>query len=209
MSKHADTIYRTDVKFKQILMKDKWKICAIDIGRKNFAVCINNQDDKTEFVDKHEFRFSNPTELTAQITDYLKSIPILDADVVVVESQFKEATKNQKSQETVETFCNIVGIPYMRRSARNKTSSSYILDKIGMIRPDYKINIPKTLKRRSIYFCKIYHEKHSNPVFQELFNKLKKKDDICDVLLMCLYENSVIKERKRIDSKKRKREDVN
>lgn len=200
MSKHADTVYCTDDKFRQILLLDEWNVCAIDIGRKNFAVCVNNQDNLTTFIDKHEFTFSNPTELTSQIISYMESIPVT-FNVVVVESQYKNATKNQKSQETVETFCNIHKIPYIRRSARNKTSSSQVMDILRDISPDIG-TMPDNLKKRSIMFCKLYHEKRTNPIFKKKFDTLKKKDDISDVFLMCLYENAVIKERKRINLKK-------
>lgn len=201
MSKHADTVYCTDDRFKAILLKDKWNVCAVDIGRKNFAVCINNQDNQTLFLQKKEFTFRNPTELTSQITEYLDTLTT-PFDIMVVESQYKEATKNHKSQETVETYCTMKGIPYLRRSARNKTESYYIRNIIRNIRPDYMTFLPKTTKKKAIYFCNIYHGRNKNKVFTDLFQTLKKKDDICDVFLMCLYENCVMSERRRINMKK-------
>ena len=182
------------------------QILSFDIGIKNMAYCfirINDQNKNIDFrnlnkIDLNLKKNSNIQKVIDNTIDFLDitinqelSIDSNEKLIILIECQMTSLMKT--IQTTINTYFKLIS-----------RFSGYDIDTI-YLSPNHKLNIInkyegeiqnssyKQNKMEAIYFCKYLLENtYHNPTFLEIYNSHKKKDDISDAFLMCIYYYEMI-----------------
>lgn len=180
------------------------QIISFDIGIKNMAYCIMQvNDDKTIFFKHLEVVNLNAGKNIQDIID--STIEFLDEIinnqtkidtniplVILIESQMTSIMRC--IQTTINTYFKVIekyeGMQITTKylSAKHKLSLLNNYNYIP-IEPEKKpINKYKKNKLDSINFTKwLLENKYKNDIFLNYYNNIKKKDDVSDAFLMCIY----------------------
>lgn len=186
------------------------QILAFDIGIKNMAYCYinsykDNENYKIDFLNlnKVDLNLSKNSNIQKVIDNTIDFLDIIINDeltidnneklVVLIECQMTSLMKT--IQTTINTYFKVIG-----------RFSGYNIETI-YLSPKHKLNIInkydgemqnssyKQNKVEAVYFCKFLLEnKYYNSHFLEIYNSHKKKDDLSDAFLMCIYyyENIIL-----------------
>jgi len=176
------------------------QLLAFDIGTKNMAYCYSIIDDNNNFIinklnkiDLNVNKYSNIQKIIDNTIDFLEitinnDIIINQNEklIVLIECQMKSDMKT--IQTVINTFFKMIG-----------KYDGYIIETI-YLSPKHKLNIInkysdiiksssyKQNKHDSIFFTKYLLENtYKNNQILDFFNNIKKKDDISDAFLMCVY----------------------
>jgi|694.fasta_scaffold05438_18 hypothetical protein len=183
------------------------QLLSFDIGIKNMAYCFIkiNQDKSINFCNLNKIDLNIPKKSNIQniidnTIDFLDitinqdlTIDNNDKLIILIECQMTSIMKT--IQTTINTYFKLIGrfsgfdIETIYLSPKHKLN---IINKYeGKIdKSKYKQN-----KLEAIYFCKYLLENvYHNQSFLDIYNSHKKKDDISDAYLMCIYyyENIIL-----------------
>jgi len=151
------------------------RVIAFDMGKKNFAWAI--VDISTNVVEKFDLvDLDQTTNVYKNLHMYLLKIEQVfnDCQVILVEQQMKTNYQALKLSQHVLAFF------YLRFPEKKilEWSASYKTKMFGL---------EKTTKFRRKQFAiqKVRESIVNDPVVSDLFDILKKKDDVADCILMC------------------------
>ena len=182
------------------------QIIAFDIGIKNMAYCIMQvNEDKSIFFKHLEVVNLNSGKNIQDIID--ATIELLDEIInnnlkidtnipliVLIESQMTSIMRC--IQTSINTYFKIIekyeGMQITTKylSAKHKLSliNNYKDTYIEITPKKEPINKYKKNKLDSIHFTKwLLETKYKNIIFLNYYNSIKKKDDVSDAFLMCVY----------------------
>jgi len=181
------------------------QILSFDIGIKNMAYCFIRYDQQLEFLNLNKIdlnlqkksNIQNIIDATINFLDFIINEDLnIDNNsklIVLIECQMTSIMRT--IQTTINTYFKMI-----------ERFSGYIIETI-YLSPKHKLNIInkyegkinksnyKQNKLESIYFCKYLLENtYQNNDFLNIYNNTKKKDDISDAFLMCIYyyENFIL-----------------
>lgn len=172
------------------------KICAIDIGHRNFALCIEElplplekgvdvkqQGEITSFyVKDFGVRKNNGIDdrkIFFACTDFLDSIidELMECDIILIEQQLKRNPFAQKMEQHVYTYLTIVFRSFKYYTPYNASNKTQVLKAPkGMDKPERK-------KWCSEKCCEILAER-GDEYSLEIISRTKKIDDLCDTFCM-------------------------
>ena len=183
------------------------QILSFDIGIKNMAYCfVRISNDKIiDFcnlnkIDLNIAKKNNIQTIIDTTIDFLditinQELKIVPEDklIVLIECQMTSIMKT--IQTTINTYFKMIG-----RFAGFDIETVYLSPKHKLnIISKYEGKIDKSKykqnKLEAIYFCKYLLENvYIDKQFLEVYNSHKKKDDISDAYLMCIYyyENIIL-----------------
>ena len=181
------------------------QILSFDIGIKNMAYCFIKANNKLELlnlnkVDLNLGKKSNIQTIIDATINFLDFVInedlIIDSNeklVVLIECQMTSIMRT--IQTTINTYFKMIG-----RFAGFDIETVYLSPKHKLnIISKYEGKIDKSKykqnKLEAIYFCKYLLENvYIDKQFLEVYNSHKKKDDISDAYLMCIYyyENIIL-----------------
>jgi len=175
------------------------QLISFDIGIKNMAYCycnINNNNFKIEKLNKIDLNLSKNSNIQKIIDNTIDFLEITlnneininqnDKLVVLIECQMTSIMRT--IQTVINTYFKMIGkyegynIETIYLSPKHKLN---IINKYGdkIASNSYKQN-----KTDAIYFAKYLLENtYKDEKILEIYNNMKKKDDISDALLMCIY----------------------
>ena len=181
------------------------QILSFDIGIKNMAYCFIKANNNLELlnlnkVDLNLGKKSNIQTIIDATINFLDFVInedlIIDSNeklVVLIECQMTSIMRT--IQTTINTYFKLI-----------ERFSGFSIETI-YLSPKHKLNIInkyegkidkskyKQNKLEAIYFCKYLLETtYQNDNFLNIYNNTKKKDDISDAFLMCIYyyENIIL-----------------
>ena len=179
------------------------QIISFDIGIKNMAYCIMQiNEDKSIFFKHLEVvnlnankNIQNIIDATIEFLDEIINnnlkIDINIPLIVLIESQMTSIMRC--IQTTINTYFKLIekyeGMQITTKylSAKHKLSILNNYD-IQLDNKKEPINKYKKNKLDSINFTKwLLENKYNNNIFLNYFNSIKKKDDVSDAFLMCVY----------------------
>lgn len=178
------------------------QLLSFDIGIKNMAYCFvkipDNDKNNIQFINLNKIDLNLGKKSSIQSTidgtiDFLDnlinndlSININDKLIVLIECQMTSIMRT--IQTVINTYFKMIGkyegynIETIYLSPKHKLN---IINKYGdkIASNSYKQN-----KTDAIYFAKYLLENtYKDEKILEIYNNMKKKDDISDALLMCIY----------------------
>jgi hypothetical protein len=175
------------------------QILSFDIGIKNMAYCfsiIDNNNLKIEKLNKIDLNINKNANIQTIIDTTIEFLEITlndditinknDKLVVLIECQMTSIMRT--IQTVINTYFKMLGkyesfnIETIYLSPKHKLN---IINKYGdkIHSNNYKQN-----KTDAIYFAKFLLENtYKNEDILNIFNNTKKKDDISDAFLMCIY----------------------
>lgn len=182
------------------------QIISFDIGIKNMAYCIMQvNDDKTIFFKHLEVVNLNAGKNIQDIID--STIEFLDEIInnqtkidtnipliILIESQMTSIMRC--IQTTINTYFKVIekyeGMQIITKylSAKHKLNllNNYKDNYIAIPAKKEPTNKYKKNKLDSINFAKwLLETKYRNDNFLNYYNNIKKKDDVSDAFLMCVY----------------------
>jgi len=181
------------------------QVLSFDIGIKNMAYCFVriDKDKKIDFLNLNKIdlnlkKNSNIQNVIDNTIDFLDitfnhelSINPNEKIIILIECQMTSLMKT--IQTTINTYFKLIS-----------RFSGYDIETI-YLSPKHKLNIInkyegeilnssyKQNKMESIYFCKyLLENNYHNSFFLDIYNSHKKKDDISDAFLMCIYYYEII-----------------
>lgn len=169
------------------------KICSFDIGIKNLAYCILDQDSKINYWEVINLEASTETEITEKLIEIFDERDfLLECDIIVIEKQPSFNPKMKMLSHVLHCYFVLRGIV-----DRNITHSK--IEKITFISPKNKLKVYTgpyvkvraqtpyaRTKRLGIEYCK-YMITEEEECFKDLFKRTKKKDDLADCYMQGVY----------------------
>lgn len=164
-------------------------IVAFDIGIKNFAFAIL-ENDNVMYLDVHDLRHGNPYH---NLIVYLKQYDHLwgKVDIILIEQQL-----NRMNIQATKLSCHLYA--YFLHRHPQKTIFEYpSIYKTKYTDFGLKTSSHKQRKDHAIQ-CVLKQFQEKDPVLYQWICSFKKKDDICDCVLMAqtfsrspLYQNYI------------------
>jgi len=180
------------------------QLLAFDIGIKNMAYCICSVNDNDNDNDKKEINFLNINNV--DLCCNKKNIQnIIDNTIEFLDNILLELNINNDSKIIVLIECQMTSIMRTIQTCINTyfklISKHQNIDiKTEYISPKHKLKImdkfPEIIansKYKQNKLDSIYYTNHlltniyKNEKFLTIINSHKKKDDLCDAFLMCIY----------------------
>jgi len=185
------------------------QLLSFDIGIVNMAYCFASIDDN-DADKKLNLRSLNKVDLCLKKSSNVQKI--IDTTIEFLEETVNDLNINQNEKVVILIECQMTSIMRCIQTVINtyfKLIGKYEAYNIETIyvSPKHKLNIInkydtkiastnyKQNKNDAIYFTKFLLEnKYNNAQFLQVFNDLKKKDDISDAFLMIIYyyENFIL-----------------
>src|SRR6056300_1430649 len=157
------------------------KILSIDVGIRNLAMCLLNDENKLiEQWDVSGIPPQHEDGVYVSLRKHLDERPwTLEADVTLIE---KQPDRNKK-MKSVENFLHAYFV------IKNPTKETIIYDARFKIPDVAGPGRAQYLKRKktAIERCKVFIETHENNAhWLPIFNASKKKDDLADTVMQAL-----------------------
>ena len=174
------------------------QLLSFDIGIKNMAYCFASTDNnqlnliKLEKIDLNLNKNANSQKIIDNTIEFIENIVHqlqINPDfklIVLIECQMTSIMRT--IQTVINTYFKMIGkyegynIETIYLSPKHKLN---IINKYGdkIASNSYKQN-----KTDAVYFAKhLLETTYKNEKIMEVYNTTKKKDDISDALLMCIY----------------------
>lgn len=151
------------------------RLLAVDIGIKNLCIIIV-EDDVVRLAKLYQLG----NNYINKIVEIMDTVFDKNIDVFLIEKQLNKNVKCMRIETAIETYCIINKLKYKKVHPRDK------------------------YKHYSVYFEKYYDRKKwvvqkGTEIFSEFFNyditESKKKDDLCDCIIMLYLEFLELNER--------------
>lgn len=193
------------------------RILSFDVGIKNLAYCSVECDpthesrvvqriEQISVKDLQVISLLSDTEKVKSVTleticerlfKELNKFNVIDYDVILIENQPVKVNPIMKSiQIMIYSFFNLRRIEAASTSctvklvaATNKTKLLNLLDDTTSMAITSKLNLSSkygNTKRMSVLLSQYFLNQSESP-FKDIFGKSKKKDDLSDAFLMCVY----------------------
>lgn len=180
------------------------QLLSFDIGIKNMAYCYCLIDDNDN--DQKKFNIVNLNKIDLNLSKNSNIQKIIDNTIEFLEITFNnELNINQNDKLIILIECQMTSIMRTIQTVINTyfkmigKYEGYNIETI-YVSPKHKLNIInkycdkiesnsyKQNKTDAVYFVKYLLETtYKNDKIMEIYNTTKKKDDISDALLMCIY----------------------
>lgn len=147
-------------------------ILAIDVGIKNLCIVI---------ADHEEIKLAKVYQLgnnyMSKVIEILKEVTLVKPDLVLIEKQLNRNIKCLKVEVAIESYCIITGLDYKKVHPKDKYKK-------------YQVSFEKYNERK-----KWVVEVGTN-IYKDFFNysidSFKKKDDLCDCIIMIHLELNTV-----------------
>ena len=190
------------------------KLLSFDIGIKNMAYCyVRVEDGKMQFLNLNKIdlnlnKKANTQTIIDTTIDFLDSIITQELEIdinekliVLIECQMTSVMRC--IQTTINTYFKMLNRYESYNIETCYVSPKHKLNIINKYQDKIASNSYKQNKMDAIYFCQYLLENtykdidtnsHANneKKFIDIYNGLKKKDDISDAFLMCIYYYEMI-----------------
>jgi len=175
------------------------QLLSFDIGIKNMAYCfaiIDNNNFKIEKLNKIDLNINKNANIQSIIDNTIDFLEITlnddininknDKLIVLIECQMTSVMRT--IQTVINTYFKMLGKYESYNIETIYLSPKHKLNIINKYGDKIDSNSYKQNKTDAIYFAKYLLENtYKNEEILNIFNNTKKKDDISDALLMCIY----------------------